>query len=60
MLVTKDLDNKVFDYIYPWGETLASIAWTISVDGTLSLLVNLASLSGVVKIFIFVKLILFQ
>ena len=29
MLVTKDLDNKVFDYIYPWGETLASIAWTI-------------------------------
>ena len=29
MLVTKDIGNKVFDYIYPWGETLASIAWLI-------------------------------
>ena len=29
MLVTKDLANKIFDYIYPWGETLASIAWDI-------------------------------
>ena len=29
MLVTNDLDNKVFDYIYPWGETLSSIAWEI-------------------------------
>ena len=29
MLVTKYLDNKVFDYIDPWGETLASIAWAI-------------------------------
>ena len=29
MLVTKDLDNKVFDYIYAWGETLSSIAWEI-------------------------------
>ena len=28
MPVTKDLDNKVFDYIDPWCETLASIAWT--------------------------------
>ena len=27
MLVTKDLDNKVFDYIGTWGETLASISW---------------------------------
>ena len=27
MLVTKDLDNKVSDYIYPWGETLAYIVW---------------------------------
>ena len=27
MLVTKDLDNKVFDYIYTWGEILASIEW---------------------------------
>ena len=29
MLVTKDIDNNVFDHIYPWGETLAYIAWTI-------------------------------
>ena len=29
MLVTKNIYNKVFDYIYPWGETIASIAWTI-------------------------------
>ena len=29
MLVTKDLDNKVFDYIDPWCENLAYIAWTI-------------------------------
>ena len=29
MLVTKDLDKKVFDYIDPWYETLASIAWAI-------------------------------
>ena len=29
MLVTKYLDNKLFDYIDPWGETLASIAWEI-------------------------------
>ena len=29
MLVTKDIDNKVFDYIDPWDETLASIAWVI-------------------------------
>ena len=27
--ITKDLDNKVFDYVDPWGETLASIAWAI-------------------------------
>ena len=26
MLVTKDIDNKVFDYIDPYGETLASMA----------------------------------
>ena len=26
MLVTKDLDNKVLNYIDPWGETLAYIA----------------------------------
>ena len=29
MIVQKDLDNKVFDYIYPQGETLAYIAWEI-------------------------------
>ena len=29
MLVTKDLDKKVFDYIYPWGETQAYIVWLI-------------------------------
>ena len=29
MPITKDLDNKVFDRIYSWGETLASIAWVI-------------------------------
>ena len=28
-LATKDLDNKVFDYIDPWGKTLAYIAWSI-------------------------------
>ena len=27
MLVTKDLDNRVLDYIDPLGETLASIEW---------------------------------
>ena len=29
MLVTKDIDNRVFDYIDPWGENQASIAWAI-------------------------------
>ena len=29
MLVTIYLANKAFDYIDPWGETLASIAWAI-------------------------------
>ena len=29
MLITKDLDNKVFDHIHPWGETLAYIPWDI-------------------------------
>ena len=29
MLVTKDLDNKVFNYIDPWGETLIYIEWAI-------------------------------
>ena len=29
MLVTKDLDNKLFDYLDPLGENLASIAWAI-------------------------------
>ena len=26
MLLTKDISNKVFEYIYSWGETLACIA----------------------------------
>ena len=29
ILVTKDLSNKVFDYIYPLCETLAYIAYAI-------------------------------
>ena len=29
MIVTKDLYNKVFDHIDPWGETLAYISWAI-------------------------------
>ena len=28
-LVTKDLDNNIFNYINPWGESLVSIAWAI-------------------------------
>ena len=29
LLVTKDFDNKDFDHIDPWGETIAYIAWAI-------------------------------
>ena len=29
MLVTKDLDNKFFHYLYPWGENLAYKAWAM-------------------------------
>ena len=29
IIVTKDLANKVFDYVYPWGETLSYIEWVI-------------------------------
>ena len=29
MLVTKYLDKKIFENIYPWGETLAYIVWKI-------------------------------
>ena len=29
MIVTKDLANKLFDYIDPWGETLSYITRTI-------------------------------
>ena len=28
-LVTKNIDNKVFDHIYPWGKTIEFIAWII-------------------------------
>ena len=29
MLVTKDISNKFFDYIDPWGTTLVYMAWDI-------------------------------
>ena len=29
MLLTKDIYNKLFDYIDPWGETRGYIAWAI-------------------------------
>ena len=29
MLVTKDLDKKSFDYIYPWGKNLEYIEWDV-------------------------------
>ena len=29
MLVTKELNEKVLDYKYPWGEILSYIAWEI-------------------------------
>ena len=29
MLVTKDLDKKSFDYIYPWGKNLKYIEWDV-------------------------------
>ena len=29
ILVTKDLDNKLFDYIDPWSKTLANVSWEI-------------------------------
>ena len=29
ILVPKDIDKRSFDYIDPWGETLAYIAWII-------------------------------
>ena len=29
MLIHKDIDNKLFDYIQIWGEALAFIAWAI-------------------------------
>ena len=32
IIVTKYLSNKVFDYIDPWGEKLAYIAWVIWVS----------------------------
>ena len=32
ILVTKDLGNKVLNYIDPWGENLASISWVIQDD----------------------------
>ena len=29
MLVTKDIDKQVLDYIEPWGKNLVYIAWEI-------------------------------
>ena len=29
ILVTKDLDEKFFEHVDPWDETLASIVWAI-------------------------------
>ena len=29
MIITKNLDRKFYNYIYPWGETLKFIAWMI-------------------------------
>ena len=29
MLVVKNVDKKLFDYIYSWIETIASIEWSI-------------------------------
>ena len=29
ILVTKDIGKQIFDYIYPWGKTLASVSWGI-------------------------------
>ena len=29
MFVTKDLSNRVFDYIDPWGEIIFSVAWAV-------------------------------
>ena len=29
MLVTKVIENKIFDNIYTWGDTLYSIEWAI-------------------------------
>ena len=29
MLATKDLENKEYDFIDPWGEILSSVAWAI-------------------------------
>ena len=37
VIVTKDLDRKFFDYIYPWDENLASIAWEIKASCLLML-----------------------
>ena len=31
ILVIKNLANKVFDHIDPWGETIAYISWSIRV-----------------------------
>ena len=32
MLLIKDLEDILFNCIYPWGETLSSIAWAIRIS----------------------------
>ena len=29
MIVTKDVDKPIFDYIHPWDKTLSFISWEI-------------------------------
>ena len=37
MLVSKDFDEKVFEYIYIWDKTIAYIAWKISASYLLTI-----------------------
>ena len=38
MIVTKDFDNKAFDHIDPWGETIAYIAWVIRASNHITIM----------------------
>ena len=37
MFVTKDLDDKVLEFIYAWGETISSRGWKISASFLLAI-----------------------